>query len=101
TTRTARRYALRLVAEDPPRPGLVDAGPGRGAAVEVDVWALPPEGWARFVATGVPGLAVGRVALAGGAVLPGFVAAAESAGGQADLTAFGGWRAWRAAGSPR
>jgi allophanate hydrolase len=101
TTRTARRYALRLVSEDPPRPGLVDAGPGRGAAVEVDVWALPPEGWARFVATGVPGLAVGRVALAGGTVLPGFVAAAGSAGGQADLTAFGGWRAWRAAGSPR
>lgn len=65
------------------------------------MWVLPPEGWARFVATGVPGLAVGRVALAGGTVLPGFVAAAGSADDRPDLTPFGGWRAWRAAGSPR
>ena len=101
TTRTARRYALHLVAEDPPRPGLVDAGPGAGTAIEVDVWALPPEGWSRFVAAGVAGLAVGRVELAGGAVLPGFVAAAAAGTGQPDLTPFGGWRAWRAAGAPR
>jgi hypothetical protein len=52
------------------------------------------------VAAGVPGLAVGRVALAGGVVLPGFVAAAGSTEGSADLTPFGGWRPWRAAGSP-
>jgi len=101
TTRTAPRYALRLVAESPARPGLVDAGPDRGAAVEVDVWALPPAGWSRFVAAGVPGLAVGRVELGDGRVLPGFVAAASSASAGIDLTPYGGWRAWRAAGSPR
>jgi allophanate hydrolase len=103
TTRTAPVYALHLVADSPPRPGLVrTAGPG--AAIEVDVWALPPEGWARFVAQGVPGLAVGRVELADGTVRPGFVAAADQAADQAaglpDLTPWGGWRAWRAAGSP-
>jgi allophanate hydrolase len=43
---------------------------------------------------------VGRVELAGGAVVPGFVAAADQAIGRLDLTRFGGWRAWRAAGSP-
>jgi allophanate hydrolase len=100
TTRTAARYALHLVAEDPPRPGLVRTD-GPGAAIEVDVWALPPEGWARFVAAGVPGLAVGRVELADGSVLPGFVAAAGEATGHPDLSPYGGWRAWRAAGSPR
>jgi len=100
TTRTAARYALHLVAEDPPRPGLVRTE-GPGAAIEVDVWALPPEGWARFVSAGVPGLAVGRVELADGAVVPGFVAAADEATGRPDLTPHGGWRAWRAAGSPR
>ncbi len=99
TTRTAPCYALHLIADSPPRPGLIrTAGPG--AAIEVDVWALPPEGWSRFVALGVPGLAVGRVDLADGAVLPGFVAAADEATGHPDLTPFGGWRAWRAAGSP-
>ncbi|HZM42041.1 MAG TPA: allophanate hydrolase [Acidimicrobiales bacterium] len=101
TTRTASRYALHLVADSPPRPGLVDAGPGHGAAIEVDVWALPPDGWARFVATGVPGLAVGRVELDDGRAVPGFVAAASAVDGRPDLTPYGGWRAWRAAGSPR
>ena len=101
TTRTAPRYALCLVAESPPRPGLVDSGPDEGAAIEVDVWALPPAGWSRFVAAGVPGLAVGRVELGDGRVLPGFVAAASSAASGVDLTPYGGWRAWRAAGSPR
>jgi allophanate hydrolase len=100
TTRTAARYALHLVAEDPPRPGLVRTD-GPGAAIEVDVWALPPEGWARFVAAGVPGLAVGRVELADGSVLPGFVAVADESTGRPDLSPYGGWRAWRAAGSPR
>jgi allophanate hydrolase len=100
TTRTAARYALHLVAEDPPRPGLIRTD-GPGTAIEVDVWALPPDGWARFVARGVPGLAVGRVELADGSVLPGFVAAADQAAGRPDLSPYGGWRAWRAAGSPR
>jgi allophanate hydrolase len=103
TTRTAPVYALHLVADDPPRPGLVRVS-GPGTAIEVDVWELPPGGWAGFVAAGVPGLAVGRVELGDGTVLPGFVAAADEADEaerRPDLTPFGGWRAWRAAGSPR
>jgi allophanate hydrolase len=74
---------------------------GPAAAIELDVWALPPAGWSRFVAVGVPGLAVGRVALADGGVLSGFVAAADEVAGRPDLTPYGRWRAWRAAGSPR
>ncbi|HEY7071055.1 MAG TPA: allophanate hydrolase [Acidimicrobiales bacterium] len=101
TTRTAPRYALRLVAESPPRPGLIDTGPDGGAAIEVDVWALPPAGWSRFVSAGVPELAVGRVELGDGRVLPGFVAAASTSATGVDLTPYGGWRAWRSAGSPR
>jgi allophanate hydrolase len=99
TTRTAARYALCLVADDPPRPGLVRTA-GTGAAIEVDLWALPPDGWARFVARGVPGLAVGRVELGDGTTVPGFVATADDTTVRPDLTPFGGWRAWRAAGSP-
>jgi allophanate hydrolase len=48
----------------------------------------------------VTGLAVGRVELGDGTVVPGFVAAADDATVRPDLTPFGGWRAWRAAGSP-
>ncbi len=99
TTRTAPVYSLLLMDDSPPRPGLVRTQ-GPGSAVEVDVWALPPEGWARFVARGVPGLAVGRVELADGTVVPGFLAAADDVTGRPDLSRFGGWRAWRNAGSP-
>lgn len=74
---------------------------GPGPAIELDVWALPPERWSRFVAVGVPGLAVGRVTLADGGVLPGFVTAADEVAGRPDLTPYGRWRAWRAAGSAR
>jgi allophanate hydrolase len=98
TTRTAARYRLHLVSTDPPRPGLVRTD-GTGAAIEVDVWALPADGWTRFVAKGVDGLAVGRIELADGTVRPGFVAAAATDAPAADLTPFGGWRAWRAAGA--
>jgi urea carboxylase len=45
-------------------------------------------------------VAVGRVELADGAVLPGFVAAAGNGADGPDLTRWGGWRAWRQAGSP-
>jgi allophanate hydrolase len=99
TTRTAPCYDLRLLTGEPARPGLVHRAGGGGAAIEVDVWALPPSGWAQFVATGVPGLAVGRIELADGGVLPGFVAAGPADG--PDLTPWGGWRAWRRAGAPR
>jgi allophanate hydrolase len=99
TTRTAPRYRLRLVSAEPPRPGLVRTDLD-GAAIEVDVWALPPGGWARFVGRGVDGLAVGRIELADGQVRPGFVAAAATDASGPDLTPFGGWRSWRAAGSP-
>jgi allophanate hydrolase len=79
TTRTAPRYRLHLVSADPPRPGLVRTD-ADGAAIEVDVWALPADGWTRFVARGVDGLAVGRIELADGSVRPGFVAAAAAGG---------------------
>src|SRR5262249_54444982 len=45
------------------------------------------------------GPGVGRVELADGTVLPGFVAAAGGDDGP-DLTPWGGWRAWRLAGAP-
>jgi allophanate hydrolase len=105
TTRTAPCYRLHLLSSAPLRPGLVRVPPPSpspatgGAAIEVDVWALPPEGWAAFVARGVDQLAVGRIELADGTVVPGFVAAAAD-GSHPDLTSFGGWRAWRAAGAP-
>ena len=54
------------------------------------------------VAIGCAGLAQSiHGPLGDGRILPGFVAAASSTTAGVDLTSYGGWRGWRAAGSPR
>ncbi|MEJ2345855.1 MAG: allophanate hydrolase [Gammaproteobacteria bacterium] len=90
-TRTAPRYRLYALAGGPPqRPGLVRDD--SGAAIEVEVWEVPAERFGSFVA-GIPApLAIGKVELADGAWVPGFVCEAYAAGGAEDITALGGWR---------
>ncbi len=62
-------YAL---ATEPPKPGLVRVAEG-GGAVEVEVWALEPEGFATFV-DGIPApLTIGRLVLADGSDVAGFL----------------------------
>ena len=48
-TTTAPSYRMYALATEPPKPGLVRVADG-GGAVEVEVWALEPEGFATFVA---------------------------------------------------
>jgi len=91
--RTAPRYRLhRLDRFAAPRPGLVRVETG-GAAIEGEIWRVPPGAFGRFVA-GVPApLAIGRVVLADGAEVAGFVCEAYAAAGSRDITAEGSWRA--------
>jgi allophanate hydrolase len=94
-TATAPAYRLHALDTDPPKPGLVRVATG-GGPVEVEVWRLPEEGFARFVADVPPPLAIGSLELADGRVLPGFVCEPLALGGAPDITASGGWRAHRA-----
>ncbi len=92
TTTTAAVYRMFALATDPPKPGLVRVASG-GGAVEVEVWALPAEGFATFV-DGVPApLAIGRVLLADGSDVAGFLCEPIATEGAEDITASGGWRA--------
>ncbi len=95
TTRTADCYRLfALNGTRPAKPGLARAKEG-GAAIEVEVWRLSEEAFGRFVA-GVPApLAIGTLELADGRSVKGFVCEPMALEDALEITAFGGWRAWR------
>ncbi|ACK51530.1 allophanate hydrolase [Methylocella silvestris BL2] len=97
TTRTAPFYRLMaLPGTVPPKPGLVRTPGFAGPGIEVEIWSLSPENFGRFIA-GVPApMGIGKVTLASGAVVPGFLCEAFALEGAADVTGFGGWRAYLA-----
>jgi len=74
-------------------PGLVrDDG---GAAIDVEIWQLPAASVGGLLA-GIPApLSLGRIELADGSEVTGFLCEAYAAGVAEDITASGGWRAYR------
>ncbi|MFC7403200.1 hypothetical protein [Citricoccus sp. GCM10030269] len=95
-TRTAEQYRLFALATDPPKPGVVRT-PDGGAALDVEIWALTPAAFGRFVA-GLPApMCIGTVALAEGRAVPGFLVEPYAVEGAEDITHHGGWRAYRKA----
>jgi allophanate hydrolase len=92
--RTSPNYRLFALPGGPPhRPGLVRV-PGGGAAIDLEVWALPTEHLGSFAA-GIPApLGIGMVELETGAVVCGFICEGYAASGATDITGFGGWRAY-------
>lgn len=98
-THTAPEYRLyALAGGNPPRPALMRVSTG-GVAIEVEVWRLPPQGFAEVVSAVLAPLAIGRVLLADGAEVAGFVGEPRAFEGGLDISAFGGWRAYLARGS--
>ena len=98
-TRTAPVYRLHALATEPPKPGLVRvaAGDGGGAAIEVEVYELDVAAFGSFV-DGVPApLAIGKVLLADGSEVSGFVCEPRALAGAVEITDHGGWRAYLAA----
>jgi allophanate hydrolase len=96
-TTTAADYKLFALATTPPKPGLVRAPGFAGGGIAVEVWALSAENFGRFVAALPAPMGIGRVTLADGSVHPGFLCEAHALEGAEDITAHGGWRAYRAA----
>jgi allophanate hydrolase len=93
---TARRYRLLALDTAPPKPGLVREARG-GASIAGEVWRLPAAGFARFMAGLASPMAVGLVGLDDGRDVLGFLCEAAAMAGAADITGYGGWRAWREA----
>ncbi|MFI6281738.1 allophanate hydrolase [Streptomyces sp. NPDC050988] len=93
TTRTAPVYRLHALSTEPPKPGLVHVGEG-GAAIEAEVWRLPAEGLGRLLAALPRPMTLGRVELADGDDVPGFLCEPGAIDGARDITEYGGWRAY-------
>jgi allophanate hydrolase len=90
---TANDYRLFLLPGAPAKPGLLRVD-GGGAAIAVELWALPADEFGRFVARVPPPLAIGTLTLADGRAVKGFLVEAAATAGARDISAFGGWRAF-------
>ena len=96
-TRTAGCYQLfALAGTKPPKPGLRRVSTGPASHIEVEVWSLTPEAFGSFTAEVPPPLAIGTVLLDDGSSVKGFVCEPGGFDGATDITALGGWRAYRA-----
>lgn len=93
-TSTAPVYRF-FALPDGKRPGLTRSEDG--AAIACEVWEIPSAGLGELLGLiGAP-LGLGRVALADGSEVTGFICEAGALGDAQDITEHGGWRAFRAA----
>ncbi|MET0427491.1 MAG: allophanate hydrolase [Microvirga sp.] len=96
-TRTKGDYRLYVLpGTEPAKPGLVrDPGLG-GLGIAVEIWALPPEAFGRFVAAIPAPLGIGRIALGDGSHVAGFLCEAHAVARAPEITGHGGWRTYLA-----
>ncbi|MBW4520602.1 MAG: hypothetical protein KME16_12975 [Scytolyngbya sp. HA4215-MV1] len=81
-----------------PKPGLIRQADRQGAAIEVEVWELPPAGFGRFVANIPSPLGIGTLVLEDGEEVKGFLCEPFAIVDAPDISHLGGWRAYLAEG---
>ncbi|MDX6677925.1 MAG: allophanate hydrolase [Solirubrobacteraceae bacterium] len=97
TVAAAPGYRLfALPGSHPAKPGMVGGGPADGPGLELEIWELSLPAFGRFVAAVAPPLVIGTVVLDDGRAVKGFLCEADALAGADEITAFGGWRAYRA-----
>ncbi len=93
-TQTAPCYRL-YALPDGKRPGLMRVEQG-GAAIACEVWEMHCGQFGSFVAGIAAPLGIGKLELADGSSVSGFICEAIGLDGATEITGFGGWRAWLA-----
>ena len=96
---TAPHYRLFALPDTtPPKPGLLRTShgddAGSGAAIDVEVWSLPPAAFAAFVARIPAPLCIGKIELNDRTTVSGFLCEPHVLAGARDISKFGGWRAF-------
>lgn len=92
---TAPCYRLFALPGAPPRPGLIRVAEG-GAAIAAELWQMPEAQLGGFL-HGIPSpLGLGKVQVADGSQVIGFICEGFGVATAEDITTFGGWRAWMA-----
>jgi allophanate hydrolase len=74
---------------------------GDGVLIEAEVWELPTTGFGDLVASVPAPMTIGKVLLADGTEVPGFLCEPAALDEARDITASGGWLAHLAAGAER
>ncbi len=100
TAQTAPDYRLYALPNTvPPKPGMLRVENGKGASIEIEIWALSAEAFGRFVSAIPAPLGIGTLTLADGRGVKGFLVEAAAIQGARDISSFGGWRAFTKAAS--
>lgn len=88
-----RFYHLPANGRIPDRPGMIRVSEG-GAAIEMEVWEIPQSTVGSFLGgIGAP-LGLGKVELADGTKVTGFICEGIVAETATDITSYGSWRKW-------
>jgi len=96
-TTTAPDYRLfALNGSRPPKPGLLRVAAGKGAKIELEVWAMSAAKFGQFIGNVAAPLSIGTLTLVDGRTVKGFLVEAEAVNGAQDISSFGGWRAFMA-----
>jgi allophanate hydrolase len=66
-----------------------------GASVAGEIWSLPASGFGTFVAALPAPMTIGRVTLADGSSVSGFLCEPIATEGAENISAHGGWLAWQ------
>ncbi|NJP10053.1 MAG: glutamyl-tRNA amidotransferase [Leptolyngbyaceae cyanobacterium RU_5_1] len=85
--------AYRLWSINDRHPAMMRVAEG-GAAIAVEVWAIPVSGISTLLQLEPPGLCIGKVRLLDGEEVLGVLGEAILCVGQREITAWGGWRAY-------
>ncbi|MGJ5076278.1 allophanate hydrolase [Bradyrhizobium oligotrophicum] len=93
---TAPDYKLYALSTTPPKPGMLRIDDGKGTAMAVELWALSPASFGKFVNLIPPPLSIGTIRLSDGRSAKGFLVEPAALEGARDISSFGGWRAYMA-----
>ncbi|WP_438444976.1 allophanate hydrolase [Gorillibacterium sp. sgz5001074] len=88
---SAPKYRFVKLPTTPAKPGMIKAARG-GGAVRLELWEMPLAAFGGFAASIPAPLGIGKVELADGREVPGFICEGYAEEGAEDITALGSWR---------
>jgi len=91
--RTSAQYRLYSIGDVHPAMLRVAAG---GAAIDLELWEMPPPALAAILLSEPAGLCIGKVVLADGTEVLGVLGEPWLCDGRPDITRHGGWRSYMA-----
>ena len=90
----ATEPSFRLWSVHDDHPAMVHVTDGSGAAMKVEVWAVPRQAVAGLLETEPPGLAIGKIRLDDDSTVLGVLGESAFVEGEREITEYGGWRAY-------